>query len=267
MRALLVVVLLAGAASAQTEPKTEKPPDPPKVEAEEDDPGFARKKPVTPVIDEGEEPTPDPRPYTDEDPGFEPPGSGDTVVKRPVKKPPRPLGPIAMTLRGSYSLFWLPDTVSYDEISKMATTDNSTFHALGIDAYPISLAGRVGLSLRFALDPSKSDWLATVGLNVGGQKRGMKATWWGQAGMHVGTGMRNYYYPQDQLPPVIESGLTLVWVFDLQAGVDVRLAGRAVGTAALGVQNASYFTSYGDIQDSVVTVSGTSLLLTLGIGY
>jgi hypothetical protein len=229
-------------------------------EEEEDDPGFARRKPpAPPPAVEDEEPTPDPVPFTEEDPGL-----ADQVTVRvatPRKRVRRAPGLVELGWRVTYRTLTNKEII--DETGTMYAEDR--FHVIGFDAYPISGPVRVGLSLQGGMEMGDKDRFATVGIVVGFQQRRPSFTPWIEGGIHVGPARRDFWY-MDQ--PVPEPELTFLWAFAVEVGVDARL-GKAgpIGSVAIGLQRTSYYSTRGDADDPLFPVNDGTVTLKVGIGY
>lgn len=238
---------------------------------DEDDPAFARKKPAPPPLPD-EEPFPDAAALAAEDPAFgEPPPSGEpdeTVTRRAPRRRPTFRELEGTKLRVGYRTFAVP------ELASPEATHDSRFHGVSLDAYPISEVVRLGLSTQLAFEGEKSDWVATEGLVLGVQRLGRAWTPWFEVGLHVGVGYRTMAYIDDEtadLTPATTDALTILWAYGAELGVDGRLAGRVLGSFALGIQRTSYFgtefTPEGEEPMALGVQGGLTVTLKVGIGY
>lgn len=248
MRAWAVVLLLgAGVARAQEEPSAE------------DDPAFAR---AVSASLQGEEPQPDPVPFTEEDPAYAaaPPAVATSIgAPRPAPRRARHLPPTEVRLRASYRTLRLAE-VAPDGQALL----RQRFHGVGVDVYPISSRVRLGLSTQLAMEADGDDWVATEGLVIGFQLPRRSFAPFLEGGVHAGLAQRTFWFPDQPMP--IDS-LTVLWAFSLDLGVDVRLYGSLLGTVSLGLQRTSYFYTSAEENAPLQALHDKAFALKLGIGY
>jgi hypothetical protein len=241
---------------------------------DDDDPGVQTVKPVSPpqppqappkqpqpTIVDDDEPRPTEPSDVDPVPDIEPEDPVDVV---PAHAPPRTDAPIidtglAISMRVKYRAF-----TNREIVDSAIDYGNHWFHELGIDMYPISGDFRLGLALEFGMNVH-AHWQAMAGLVAGYQKRQKRITPWIEVGLHTGTGWRNYF-DSGAMNPVV-GGLTLLWMYGGQLGVDARLGKKLVGSAAIGVQRTDYYATTTTDMHPLHIVGDTAVTLMIGIGY
>lgn len=252
IRRFLLVALgvsYAGVAAAQTPPVVE----------EEDDPAFARQPPPPPPPEEEDPGFVDAPPLPPEDDhattAAPPPPPRDTLARRR-----RPSAPAGMKLRLGYRTFTL------DEMAMPGVEKTDRFHALSLDAYPISSSVRVGLVSHFGMESSKNDWSGAVGLALGIQ-RVARVTPFGEVRVHTGLTRRTFCIATS-FESDCQDHLTLLWGFGLEAGVDMTLSGKTRATVALGIERNQYFAAEAENEMGMLSVfTDATFTVKVGIGY
>jgi hypothetical protein len=262
---------------------------------EDDDPGIARQRggPASGSAGAGggegsqppsiDEPFPDPVPPEEEDPGFvAPAGGGDegdegddghvrapVVKKRPVAPARRPLVPPekrGIRFRVAYRTFELGEAAPGATELTPGTKDDR-FHAIAVDAYPISGNLRIGLVSQVAIEPSDDDWFGTVGLAAGLQNAGARWAPFGEISVRTGVGRRTFC-GNVAVYDMCQDHLTMLWGIGLEGGVDGLLFGSTRGTLALGIEKNQFFSVEISGEEGTLAVfDDTTFTVKIGLGY
>jgi hypothetical protein len=149
----------------------------------------------------------------------------------------------------------------------MPTTKDDRFHAIALDAYPISGNLRIGLVSQIGFEPSDDDWFGTVGLAVGVQNASA-ARWvpFGEVAVRTGVGKRTFC-GNVAVYDMCQDHLTLLWGVGLEAGVDGLLFGSTKGTLAIGVEKNQFFSVEVSGEEGNLTVfDDTTFTVKIGLG-